>query len=189
MIRLRISRKSLRALRIAGWIALALAIIGGLYALGDHITPRDDDGRPVIWSPSIRAMERYRARALKWTKAMVEIDHRLAALLAEEASNTSSAIYAQEREIAEVGEKAVSLERQVIETETPIALLGLRERASASAVAYREAARLTAQYLNNPESDYLNSAMAALEEATKARREMEQSRWLIEEKEEVRNDG
>jgi hypothetical protein len=179
MIRLRISR---RFLRIAACIALALTAIGGLYALGDRVTPRND-GRPVIWSPSIRAMERYRARALRWTETMAEIDHRLAALLAEEASNTSSAIYTQEREIAEVGERAVALERQIIETETPIALLGLRERATASAIAYREAARMAAQYLNNPESEHLNNAMAALGEAAKMREEMEKSRWLVEEEE------
>lgn len=184
MIRLRISR---RTLRIVIYTVLALAVIGGLYALGDHVTPRND-GRPVIWSPSIRAMERYRARALRWTEAMAEIDHRLAALLAEEAGNSSSAIYAQEREIAEVGERAVALERQVIETDTPIALLGLRERATTSAIAYREAARLTAQYLNNPEVEHLNSAMAALREAAKMREEMEQSRWLVEKSEEA-NDG
>ncbi len=82
-------------------------------------------------------------------------------------------------------ERAVALERQIIETETPIALLGLRERASTSAIAYREAARRTAQYLNNPESGDLNNAIDALERAAKMRLEMEQSRWLVEKSEEA----
>ena len=56
----RISRRTLR--RVARWlggIGAVLAVTIGLYALGLSLTPRTDRGRPILYSPAVRAALTY----------------------------------------------------------------------------------------------------------------------------------
>ena len=175
MIRLRISR---RVLRIVGWLALVLALATGLYRLGAAVTPRNDAGRPLILSPSLRATETYRARVRKWTVRMVEVDRGLTALLAGDALVDPTELHAQSQEMREIGEEAASLAQAANATDAPVALVGLREGSQFAAAAYLEASLATARWLSGPSEAGRSEALEKLAQARSLRVELEGSRWL-----------
>jgi hypothetical protein len=175
VIRLRVSR---RALRIVGWAVLALVVVAGLYGLGSAVTLRDAGGNPLVLSPSLRAAERYRARAQEWTAELVEIDRRLTGLLAGDTTTDPTELYAQGQEIQEIGERAASLAQETQVAEVPVALVGLREQAQAAANAYLEAALLAARWLSAPTEAGRTAALEVLLQARALRVELEESRWL-----------
>jgi hypothetical protein len=173
--RLRISKRVFRAF---ARLALIVAIAGGLYAVGVSVTPRDDDGTPLLLSPSLWATERYRAQAREWIVELAEIDRRLAALLSQDAEANLTELYRQSQEMQAVGETTSALERRITSAEPPVSMVGLRERAEKAARAYLEAAVLAARWLNAPSETGHREAMEALEQARSRREELEQSRWL-----------
>jgi hypothetical protein len=175
VIRLRVSRRIVRGVL---WTLLALGVVIGLYILGTAVTPLDSAGRPLVLSPSLRAAERYRAKAQGWTTQMAEIDHRLTALLTGDATTDPSELYAQGQEMQEVGEAAVALSQRLEAVEVPVALVGLRERARAASDAYVEAALLAARWLGAPSEAGWQAALDALRAARELRTELEGSRWL-----------
>jgi hypothetical protein len=175
VIQLRVSKRVLRGVL---WALLALGVVIGLYALGVAVTPLDSAGRPLVLSPSLRAAERYRVRAVAWVAQMADIDHRLDALLAADGTTDPAELYAQGQEMQEIGEAAVNLSQRLEAVEVPVALVGLREQACAASDAYVEAAMLVARWLGAPSEAGFQSALEALHAARSLRMELEESRWL-----------
>lgn len=176
MIRLRVSK---RGLWIAGWSVLVLALLAGLYWLGVLATPLDADGRPLILSPSLRAVERYRARARGWVERMAEIDEHLTALLMADEEAGSAELYERGREMQAVGEEAANLVGEVQATEVTVAMVGLREQVGAAADAYLAAAISTSRWLNAPSETGRREALVVLEEACIQRIELEENEWVV----------
>ena len=179
MIRLRVSR---RVLQISGWVVLAVVLVAGLYGIGTVVTPRDSDDRPLVLSPSLRATERYRARAAKWVQEMIEIDRRLALLLTEDAEADPTELYALSREMQAVGEDAARLDSEIQTMEVTVTLVGLQESAVRAADTYLNAAVLASRWLSAPSEVGRQEALALLNAAREQRGELEESRWLTIEK-------
>lgn len=176
MIRLRISK---RVLRLVVLVVLTLGILGGLYFLGNAVTPRGSDGRPLVLSPSLRAAQRYRARAREWVAEMADLDRRLERLLSAGALADPTELYIQSQEMQKVGEAAAALVREIGATEVPVALVGLQQQARAAADAYLEASRLTALWLSAPSEAGRQEALTALYDARALRvKKLEQSPWM-----------
>jgi len=175
MIRLRVSQKGLR---IAGWSAFGLVLLAGLYWLGVLVTPLDADGRPLILSPSLRAAERYRARARGWVERMAEVDGRLDALLMADEEAGSVELYERGREMQAVGEKAASLAGEVQVAEVTVAMFGLREQVKLAADAYLAAAISTSRWLNAPSEAGRREALSLLHSARAQRIDLEENQWL-----------
>ena len=129
MIHLRLSRRTLRG---AGLALGVVAFLLTCYFLGDHLTPRDGTGRPLILSPSVYAMEGYRRAALRWVAEMAEVDRRLISLLAQEGGADPARLYALGREVQDLVDRAATVGRDAALTPPPPALAGLAEQAQAA---------------------------------------------------------
>lgn len=175
MIRVRVSRRTLRA---AMWVAFIAAALGSLYGLGLAETPRDEHGQPQLLSPSLRAAEKYRRRASRWIERMTQIDQRLTALLNNEGMAAAAEIVAQGKEMEEIGQETMALTREIQTAETPIAMASLRQQALETAEAYLETALHTARWLNEPSEARWREAVERLRAARALRMHLRENQWL-----------
>jgi hypothetical protein len=177
-MRIRISG---RVLRRIGWTAAIVAVLAGLYFLGDYLTPRGADGRPLILSPSVRKAEAYRRAVLGWVDEMREMEEGLEELLAQGEVVDSAQLYDLSRDAQELVEQAAAVVGDAAFTSPPPALVGLMEKAQTAAGAYFDAAQAAALWVGSPEPESLQAAMESLQYARERREELEASRWLVEE--------
>ena len=175
MIRLRLSRRLVR--RFGLGLALVGVLVGG-YFLGDHLTPRDAAGRPLVLSPSIRQAEAYRRAVRRWTVEMAAVDRCLTALLAQGEITDPAQLYDLSDEAQRQVERATNLARDAAFTPAPPALAGLAEQAQVTVGAYLDAALLTARWIGAPEPDGLRQALEGLRAARGLRAGLEAGRWL-----------
>ncbi|HEY4721498.1 MAG TPA: hypothetical protein VII92_06600, partial [Anaerolineae bacterium] len=60
---IRVSRRTLRWIKRSGMsVIVVLAATFGLFALGRSSTLRTVEGRPLLYSPAVRATEKYRVQ-------------------------------------------------------------------------------------------------------------------------------
>ncbi len=182
-------RVSGRVLRRIGWAAAIIAVLAGLYYLGDYLTPRGADGRPLILSPSVRKAEAYRRAVLGWVDEMEEVETGLEELLAQGEIVDSAQLYDLSRDAQELVERAASVVGDAAFTSPPPALVGLMGKAQTAAGAYFEAAQAAALWVGSPEPETLRLAMESLQYARETREELAASRWLVEDDGEDGDDG
>ncbi len=183
MINLRVGKFKLRIsktiIRAVAWIALAIAVIGALRAVGVSVTPRDERGRPVLLVPSLWATNQYRKQVQGWIVEMEEVNGRLSALLEQDVDAANSTeLYLQGEEMQNVGEKAISVDQRIAFEESPVSMVGLRDQAKAAAAACLESAVLASRWLNAPSEAGRREASESLEGACLLREELVGSRWL-----------
>lgn len=174
-MRIKLSRRVLR------WISSAIlfiAILAGLYLLGDHLTPRTAADRPVILSPSVQAAERYRHQVRGWIDEMAEIDRRLAAILQMEDLTDPVQLYDVSDEAQRVVTLSSDLAADVAFSSVPAALIGLAEETEVTAIAHLDAALTVAQWTGAPSPETLRVALEALRQARALRESLEASRWV-----------
>ncbi len=174
-MRIRISR---RTLRWAGRILAIMAVLVSLYFLGDYVTPRDADDRPLILSRSVRAAEVYRRAALRWVEEVEEIDAGLEALLSQGEVTDPGQLYDLSHAVQVLVEQAADVTRDTIYTSAPPALIGLQEQARVSAEAYFIATQDAALWVGAPKEENVRAALETLQRARELRKELEASRWL-----------
>lgn len=173
-------RVSRRVLRNAGILTTVVVVLVGLFWLGDKMTPRDAQGRPLILSPSVRAAERYRRSVRNWVDRMKTLDDGLNGLLAEDSSTDPARLYEQSERIERLIEKATALMSDAEFTSPPPALVGLQTQVQAAAEAHFEATQAAAFWVGAPQEDNLRVARGTLQRAREMRRRLEVSRWLLE---------
>jgi hypothetical protein len=159
---------------------LTVVALAGLYFLGDRLTPRDAAGRPLIYSPSVRAAESYRRRIKGWIDQMAWLDRRLAALLGADEITDAAQLYALSDEAESLLSQATGLAEDVAFTPAPPALMGLSALAEESATVHLEAALAVSQWIGAPDVDQLRAALEALRAARSHRRALEESQWVRE---------
>jgi len=160
-----------------------IVVLVGLYVLGDRMSPRDGEGRPLILSPSVRAAEGYLRSVQKWVGRMKELDDGLSLLLTEDSSADPAMLYDQSERVQRLMGQATALLSDAEFTPPPPALVGLQTQAQAAAQAHFEATQAAAFWVGAPQEDNLRAALGALEQAREIRRQLEASRWLGEENE------
>lgn len=174
-LRLSLSKRRLRQLAVA---VLAVATLVGLYFLGDHLTPRDSTGRPLIYSPSVRSAELYRRQVRHWSDRMVRLDRRLTALLAAGEITDPSQLYAASEEAQALVSQATELAEDVAFTPAPPALMGLSAMTEEAVASYYEAALAASQWIGAPDSDQMRTALETLRAARSHRQVLEESQWV-----------
>jgi hypothetical protein len=155
-----------------------LALLVGLYFLGDYLTPRDAVGRPLILSPSVRAAEMYRRAVLRWVEEMEEIDEGLESLLSQGEVADPGQLYDLSHAVQVLVGQAANVARDTIYTSAPPALIGLQEQAQMTAEAYFAATQEAALWVGAPQEENLRAALEMLRRARELREELEASRWL-----------
>lgn len=153
-------------------VSLLLLIFG---LIGYAASPRDDAGRPVLLLPDVRAVEEYRRSVSGWAERWRALDTSLQEIVAGDAN---SDLLAVSRKAQRTFEQTVALAREVDAAESPASLLGLREQASASALAYVEASVAVARWVSAPSVENRDAAQQALVGAGRALSALEQNEWV-----------
>lgn len=181
---IRVSRRTLRWIKR---IALGRLVIGtataGLYLLGRSITPRTAEGRPILFSPAVRAAEMYRTHVVDWVARLDQIDRNLTQLLADGAD-----LYEQSVQAETAIDQMLRLSQEVDLTSAPTALAELRQTSTQMSLAYLAAVQTIAAMINAPTVENRQTATQALDEARQSLAVVKQSRWLMADNSQLRSD-
>ena len=154
------------------WLLLPLALF--LTLLGALSSPRDEQGRPLLLLPDVKAVEDYRHAMSSAIAGMQLLDGEIAALLAGQ--NTD--LFTQSRQAQSAFEHALRIAQEVDVQSAPPALDGLRGAATGTASAYLEAARLALRWVSLPQEDNRTAAENSLAQAQQQLKTLEESKWL-----------
>ena len=153
-------------------MVLFLALLGGI---GYVASPRDEQGRPLLLVPGVRAVETYRRQVVEWAQAWRELDGDLRAILSE---TSATSLLAQSQKAQDSFERAVELARRVEQTDAPPALLGLREQAAQTATAYVDTSAAINRWLSAPSEENLAAAQEIYRQASEALAQLESNEWV-----------
>ena len=156
-----------------GLIILCLAVI--LSSIGGFVSPYDNQGKPILLLPEVKAVEDYRRSAQSWTEQLRTLDGEIASLME---SDSQGDLFTQSRQAQQMLEHAVALAKKVDQTQTPAAAMGFHEQLYSAAMAYLEAARSAMRWVSAPEPNRKADAESKLEQARSARKVLEANQWI-----------
>lgn len=156
-----------------GIIILCLMIF--LSIIGFFVSPRDGEGKPILLSPEVKAVEDYRRYAQFWMQQLRALDSEIAGLLQ---TDRAGDLFTQSRQAQQMLEHAVELAKQVDQTQTPAAALGYHEQMYAATMNYLEAARAGMRWVSAPEQARKDEALAKLDQSRAARKTLENNAWM-----------
>lgn len=87
-----------------GIILLALVIIFAM--IGGFTSPRDENGKPVLLLPEVKAFEDYRRSAQAWLEQMTLLDSEIIGVLGEQAPGD---LFTRSRQAQQMLQRAVDL--------------------------------------------------------------------------------
>jgi len=160
-------------LQKAGVVLLCLVLV--LSGIGWFVSPKDNDGRPILLSPEVKAMEDYRRSAQTWMDQLRALDSEIAGLLQ---TDRAGDLFTQSRQAQQMLEHAVELAKQVDQTRTPAAALGYHEQMYAATMNYLEAARAGMRWVSAPEQARKDEALTKLDQSRAARQTLENNAWM-----------
>jgi hypothetical protein len=152
-------------------VILALLV---LLAIGGIASPRNEDGRPLLLLPDVKAVNDYRQLAREADKELRLVDGKIAATLGGNVDD----LFGQTRRAQEAFEHILRISEQLDQQDAPPALVGLKADLNQTAMSYLEAARLTLRWLSTPTQENSEQAQAKLTEARTSLTELEKSQWL-----------
>jgi hypothetical protein len=152
-----------------------LCLVVLLSIVGYLASPRDRDGKPILLSPEVKAVEDYRRSAQSWLDQLRTLDGEIAGLLQ---TDNQGDLFTQSRQAQQMLQHAVDLAKQVDQTQTPAAALGYHEQMYGAAMVYLEAARSGMRWVSAPEPSRKEDAQAKLGQAQAARKTLEDNEWM-----------
>ncbi len=156
----------------AGLVLLILAVV--FSTLGYFVSPRDEEGKPVLLLPEVKEMELYRRAANSWIEAFQMLDSRIAMISA----NSQADLFSQSREAQNVLQLAVRLAQEIDRTEFPPSAVSLHEELVSTSLSYLESARVLMKWVGAPEEGNFTTLERDLENARQFRMQLEKSKWL-----------
>jgi hypothetical protein len=157
-------------------VVLGLALAGlllGTLGIGYQNSPRGSDGRPVLLSPQVRALERYRGSLVRWVLAYQNLDIAVRKPLEERSDLLTASQSAQQN-----FEEALTLSQQIEASDPPTALLGLQDQVAQTAQAFIEASLAVAEWVAAPSEENRTAAQRALTVAESRLSELEHNQWV-----------
>ena len=153
---------------------LVLLAILALLTLGWVVSPRNDQGRPLLLLADVKAVEDYRRLADQMAKELRLVDGEIATTLAGDTTD----LFGQTRNAQNAFEHILNVVQEIDRHEAPPALVGLRDELTQVSLTYLEVARLTLRWLSVPNQQNSDLAQQKLSEARKGLDELENSQWL-----------
>ena len=155
-------------------IILLVAVI--LFAvIGAFTSPRDENGKPVLLLPEVKAFEDYRHSARSWLEQMTLLDTEIAGVLGEQASGD---LFTRSRQAQQMLQRAVNLAKEIDQAKVPAAAAGIHDQLSETGLYYLDAARLTMRWVGAPEEATRAAIEEKLEQSRKARSALQENQWL-----------
>ena len=155
-----------------GWLFIPLAVF--LAVVGAVASPRDAQGRPLLFLPDVKAVEDYRQSISSSTAGLQLLDGEIASLLAGQNFD----LFTQSRQAQTTFEHALRIAQDIDVQTAPPALEGLRGAAAGTASAYLEAARLALRWVSLPQETNRTAAENGLAQARQQLKTLEESKWL-----------
>jgi hypothetical protein len=156
-----------------GLIILALAVIFAV--IGGFTSPLDENGKPVLLLPEVKAFEDYRRSGRDWLEQMVVLDTEIDGVLA---GDVSGDLFTQSRQAQQMLQHAVSLAKDIDQAVVPAAAAGIHEQLYSASMAYLEVSRQTMRWVSAPEDAQKEQIITKLDQARKARNALEDNPWL-----------
>jgi hypothetical protein len=154
---------------------IILGIMTAFVLLGALVSPRDEQGNPILLSPDVRAVQDYRSAAHGWMEEFSSLDSEIGQLISV---NVQGDLFTQSRSAEQILQRAVTLAQDVDRTSVPPIAMGLHEKVSSAAMAYVEAARSVLQWVSAPEQTNRDIAVKNLDIARKLKVDIEANQWL-----------
>lgn len=159
---------------IPRWVWIALVVLA-LIGLGVVVSPRDQANRPILLLPDARAVEEYRSSISNWHERMNALDAQIATVLS---GKFGSDLFAKSREAQKVMDAAILLAQEIDRQDAPTAAVPARSLLIQSVSAYLTASQAMLQWVTAPNTNNLETAQQALNQARQSRKELEQSEWI-----------
>jgi hypothetical protein len=156
-----------------GLIILALAVIFAV--IGGFTSPLDENGKPVLLLPEVKAFEDYRRSGQDWLQQMVALDTEIDCVLA---GDDSGDLFTQSRQAQQMLQHAVNLAKNIDQAVVPAAAAGIQEQLYSASMAYLEVSRLTMRWVSAPDNAQKEQIMTKLGQARQARITLEDNPWL-----------
>ena len=160
-------------LQYLGWILCGLAAI--FVFIGLLVSPIDDQGRPVLLLPDVKAVEEYRKQAQNWLLEIDDLDGEVINLLA---GDQQGDLFSKSRIAQNTLEHAVKIAQEVDRCEVPLVGAGFHENFLSMVLSYLEASRAALQWISMPEEENLNQAVELFESSRQMKAELEINPWL-----------
>jgi hypothetical protein len=156
-----------------GFIILALAVI--FVVIGGFTSPLDENGKPVLLLPEVKAFEDYRRSGRDWLQQMAVLDTEIDGVLA---GDNSGDLFTQSRQAQQMLQHAVNLAKDIDQAVVPAAAAGIHEQLYAAAMAYLEVSRQTMRWVSAPDNAQKEQITISLNKARQARITLEDNPWL-----------
>jgi hypothetical protein len=156
-----------------GLILLALAVIFAV--IGGFTSPVDENGKPVLLLPEVKAFEDYRRSGKDWLDQMLVLDSEISGVLDGE---NSGDLFTQSRQAQQMLQQAVNLAKEIDQVNVPAAAAGIHDQLYTASLTYLEAARLTMRWVGAPEETTRQQIGAKLEQARNGRNALKENQWL-----------
>lgn len=145
-----------------------------LLGIGWMASPRDENDRPLLLLPDVKAVEEYRRLANHWRDELRLVDGEIALTLAGDTSD----LFGQSRQAQKTLEHNLSIIQDIDQHDAPATLVGLQEELKRVSQSYLESSRLALRWLSLPEQANYDQAQSKLIEARNMLVNMEGSQWL-----------
>lgn len=172
---LQLSRRTLkRVLRVLGSLGLLTAITLGVYGVGFNVSPRTEQGRPVLYSPAVRAAVTYQRRVAGWLTELDQIGDALNRLL----TDMSADLYSQNSQAEAALGQTLQIAQAVAVQSAPTALTTVASQMTDVSLIYYQAAQSVAAFVAAPSDDRLALAVAAVDRARGLAQALVGNRWV-----------
>jgi hypothetical protein len=165
-----ISEKRLQRI---GIIVLAVVILFAV--IGAFTSPRDENRKPVLLLPEVKAFEDYRRSAQSWLEQMTLLDTEITGVLGEQASGD---LFTRSRQAQQMLQRAVNLAKEIDQAKVPTAAAGIHDQLSETGMFYLDAARLTMRWVGAPEEAMRAVIDEKLEQSRNGRNALQENQWL-----------
>ncbi len=155
-----------------GWLLVPLSVI--LIVLGALNSPMDEQGRPMLLLPEVKAVAEYRSAVNKSVSEMRLLDGEITAVM----GGQNSDLFTQSDQAQAAFEHALRIVQDIDVQTAPPALGGLKEAAGQTAADYLEAARLALRWVSLPTEDNVSAVEDQMSKAQKELQTLEGSQWM-----------
>jgi hypothetical protein len=145
-----------------------------LIVIGWAASPRDENNRPLLLLPDVKAVEDYRRLANNWRDELRLVDGEIALTLAGDTSD----LFGQSRQAQNTLEQSLRITQEIDQHDAPATMVSLQEELKGVSQTYLESSRLALRWLSQPDQANYEQAQSKLSEARKMLDEMEANQWL-----------
>jgi hypothetical protein len=154
---------------------LVIPTLAILLGIGWFSSPRDENNRPLLLLPDVKAVEEYRRLANRWRDELRLVDGEIALTLAGDTSD----LFGQSRQAQNTLENNLRIIQEIDRHDAPATLIGLQEELKLVSQSYLESSRLALRWLSLPDQVNHDKAQGKLVESRNMLTNMEANQWLV----------